>query len=270
MKYIVKKYPVISAGILIVLLVLVTFIPLNVSFGSVLIRIILCAILIFYLYKNGLLNILRFNPTGFVRGLISGILFFLFAIWVAVNNIIAFHSQFHVSIAFWDFCSRMLMIGILEEFCFRGLLLNVYIKHRGKVKSTIYRAVLLSSIVFGILHYMSLANQPFLKTTVQVFSSFCMGILFAAIYLKSLNIWVCVFLHALWDFGNMYGSFLPNHNVDMYGVAGEMSLSQAAFSMIEPSLFLIIGLFILRNIHKERYMTAIFSGILFAPKLYYG
>jgi len=257
-KNIIKKHSVVFAVILICLFVLTTYIPLHIPFGSIIIRIILCAILIFYLYKNDLLYILRFNLLDFKQSIISGILFLFFAIWVAVLNIIAYSSEFRISIAFWDFCFHVLMVGILEELCFRGLFINIYIKHREKVKSTIYKAVLLSSAFFGICHYLNMIDQPFMKTTAQVFGAFCLGVLFAAVYLKGMNIWVCALFHALWNFGNMYGSFLPDKNPEMYGIAGEMTLLQVASSMIEPAIILIIGVFILRNIHKEKYISCIF------------
>ena len=261
MKKMIRKHPVILAVIFIVSLVLVTYIPLSFPFNGILVRLILCAILIFYLYKNDMLNILSFNLSRFKHGLVSGILFFLFAIWVTALNIYALSrdGELHFSIAFWTFCLQMIMIGVFEELCFRGLFINMYIKHHEKVKNTIYKAVLVSSAVFGLCHYINLIDQPIIMTTAQVYGAFCLGVLFAAVYLKGLNVWVCAFFHALWNFGNMCPFYQPGKNVEMYGITTEMSLSHFAFELIEPTIFLIIGVFILRNIHKEKYLTAIFA-----------
>ena len=182
----IKKHPFISAIMLAGLLVLATFVAAFINPGILFIeagvRAGLCTVLVFFLYRWGLRGVLPFRLSTFMRGLLIGMPIFLFALWIAHNNAFGFpgifqrpiESNISINAAFWDLCARVLMIGILEELTFRGLVLNTYLKHNGVTRGTIYKAVL---------------------------------------------------------------------------------------SMIEPTIILLIGIFILRNIHKEKYMGVISKAI---------
>jgi len=271
MMRLIKKYPFISAVVFVELLTFVTYFYPGIPFANVGVRVVLCAALMIVLHKCSLESALQFQLSSFARGLLIGLPFFLFAIWIAFNNMryAGAEGQIDHIIALWDFCARMLMIGIFEELSYRGLLLNVYLQHREKTRSTIYMAVFWSSLIFGITHYLNLLNEPFsgtafLDTSVSVFSAFCTGVFLAAVYLKSMNIWVSVFLHAVWDFANLFPDpsfFTPHESAAVADVAEQLStgeiLGNAALSMIEPTLILLIGVFILRNINKTNYIKSI-------------
>jgi len=204
-----------------------------------------------------------------MRGLLIGMPVFLFALWIAHNNAFGFPGIFNrpvesnipINAAFWELCANVLMIGILEELTFRGLVLNTYLKHNGITRGTIYKAVLLSSLIFGVCHYANLIyGGSLLTTSIDVYFAFCMGVFLAAVYVKCMNIWVPAFLHTLWNFGNFLGLY-GDGEVTAGNEAVELSFSQmlgnTALSMIEPTIILLIGIFILRNIQKEKYMGAI-------------
>jgi len=208
-----------------------------------------------------------------MRGLLIGMPILLFALWIAHNNAFGFpgifqrpiESNISINAAFWDLCARVLMIGILEELTFRGLVLNTYLKHNGITRSAIYKAVLISSVIFGIGHYANLVyGGSFLTTSIDVYFACCMGVFLAAVYVKCMNIWAPAFLHALWNFGNFLGLY-GDDGTTAVGEAVELSFGQmlgnTALSMIEPTIILLIGIFILRNIHKEKYMGDIIKTI---------
>ena len=153
------------------------------------------------------------------------------------------------------------MIGILEELTFRGLVLNSYLKYNGITRRSVYKAVLFSSLIFGVGHYANLVyGGSFLTTSIDVYFACCMGVFLAAVYVKCMSVWASAFLHTLWNFGNFLGLY-GDDGTTVVSEAVELSigqmLSNAALNMIEPTIILLIGIFILRNIHKEKYMSDI-------------
>lgn len=97
-------------------------------------------------------------------------------------------------------------VGLYEEGLLRGILLNGLIKILPNTKVGLWLAVIISSFLFGFIHVMgyipyieinpvSIIIQMALKTIVAG----AMGMLLAAIYLKTKNIWTCVIVHALND-----------------------------------------------------------------------
>ena len=60
-------------------------------------------------------------------------------------------------------------------------------------------AVLLSSALFGLMHYFNLIEQGFAMTTVQVLSAFSMGMFFAVVYLYTGQLWIPMIMHFLID-----------------------------------------------------------------------
>jgi membrane protease YdiL (CAAX protease family) len=266
----IKKYPFISAIILAVLLCFVTFLAPGILFVGAAVRVGLCAILVFFLYRWGLQGALQFRLSTFMRGLLIGMPVFLFALWIAHNNALVFpgifkwpiESNITINVAFWSLCITVLMIGILEELIFRGLVLNTYLKHKGVTRNTIYKAVLFSSLIFGIGHYADLVyGGSFLMTSVNVYLACCMGVFLAAVYVKCMNIWLPAFLHTLWDFGGLLAFFENGSATTSVDEAVKLTfaqiLSNSAQNIIESTVILCIGIFILRNIHKEKYVSAI-------------
>lgn len=100
-------------------------------------------------------------------------------------------------------CIACLSIGLLEEFVWRGIILNVFLTAWKDKRKGIYFAVLISSLCFGLCHYMNLlAGQDFLSTTKQVISAVCMGVFLSALYLQTNHLVFPVLVHGLCDFSN--------------------------------------------------------------------
>ena len=96
-----------------------------------------------------------------------------------------------------------LSTGLLEEYVWRGIILNVFLSAWGKKIKGIYISVLLSSVCFGLCHYMNLLmGQDFITTTQQVISATCMGVFLAALLLNTSCLEVPVLVHGLCNFSN--------------------------------------------------------------------
>jgi len=93
-----------------------------------------------------------------------------------------------------DFVEQIIYIGLLEEFFYRGYLMNRFCEWLGNGKG-----LLLSAFIFGLGHVIArIADHGFgildqaLLTGGQAFLG---GLIFGLIYLKSRNIWPGAILH---------------------------------------------------------------------------
>ena len=228
----------------------IEYIPLRFPFDIVLIRLALSALFVLYLSKIRLLSLLEFSPKNFGHGLACSAAFLLFSAWVLALNLLSVWSDLSWQVV--ELFCQMLMVGALEELIFRGGLLNTMIRAGRQTTSGLYAAAALSSLVFALCHYMNLVYTPFLETTVQVYNAFCLGLLFCAVYLRCKNLWVCVSLHTLWNFANAVGLLAPDPEPGSDIIAEQAAVSMTAwnflFQLIEPTLFLLLALFVMRRV----------------------
>ena len=102
-------------------------------------------------------------------------------------------------------CVASLSIGLLEEYVWRGILLNMFLAEWGKKKHGIYGAVVVSSFGFGLCHYRNLlVGQDFADTTKQVIYAGCFGVFLAALFLQTNHLLVPIFVHGLCNFSNFF------------------------------------------------------------------
>lgn len=84
----------------------------------------------------------------------------------------------------------MLCVGFLEELIFRGFLFKALCKDNLK------RAIIISSVTFGIGHIVNLLNgAAFVPTLLQVCYAVAIGFLFTYIFLTSGSLWPCILAH---------------------------------------------------------------------------
>ncbi len=91
------------------------------------------------------------------------------------------------------------MAGFLEELVFRYSLINTLLR-KWNTKERILAAVWVSSLIFGLAHGSNaLSGANAAHTILQVFDTVCIGVLFAAIYVRSGHILPCMILHTAQD-----------------------------------------------------------------------
>ncbi|MGB3548762.1 MAG: CPBP family intramembrane glutamic endopeptidase [Saprospiraceae bacterium] len=110
---------------------------------------------------------------------------------------------------FWVVLFVSLTIGLLEEIYCRRLLFM----HLLKKKGDLMKAALLSSFFFGVFHVFNLIGHELTqKNLISVFNqmmfAFSMGMLMAGLYARSGSFLGVVLFHSLWDFSNIYKSYL--------------------------------------------------------------
>ena len=96
---------------------------------------------------------------------------------------------------------RNLAIGFCEEVMGRGVVLTVMLQKWGQSWRGIYRAVLISSALFGVAHIFNLltGRLPAMANLAQIIVSFTLGIAFAACLLRNNAIWPVMLIHTVMD-----------------------------------------------------------------------
>lgn len=86
----------------------------------------------------------------------------------------------------------MFCVGFLEEIIFRGFLF------KAMYKSNVKRAVIVSSVTFGIGHIVNLLNgADTFSTILQICYAIAIGFLFTIIFLRSGNLIPCIITHGI-------------------------------------------------------------------------
>lgn len=162
--------------------------------GGVIFVIILC----FLGYKA----LFRFNGP-----LVKSIMIVLPGVVIAINNfpIIAYLDTragiTEPTYTVYLFLIECISIGFFEEVVFRGLILIFLLQRFPSTKKGMYKAIILSSALFGLIHLANIFSGAGIDNTLlQIGYSFLTGMMWAVVYLKTKNIWYSVFLHAVYNF----------------------------------------------------------------------
>ena len=111
----------------------------------------------------------------------------------------------HGAPVYWIwFALESLAIGLFEEITFRGVILLRFAESRRSTHKGLLWSILLSSAVFGAMHAINLlAGASPVAVLMQVGYSFLIGAMCAVVLFKTANLFLCVVLHAVYDFCGM-------------------------------------------------------------------
>lgn len=87
--------------------------------------------------------------------------------------------------------------GLMEEIMFRGLVLLAMVFAWGPTKKGLTKAVLLSSLLFGLIHLLNIVELPIEVVFLEVLVAAMLGFLWAAILMASRSMWPAIILHWL-------------------------------------------------------------------------
>lgn len=111
----------------------------------------------------------------------------------------------HGAPVYWIwFALQSLAIGLFEEITFRGVILLSFAESRRNNHKGLLWSILLSSAVFGAMHAVNLLTgaSP-VAVLMQVGYSFLIGAMCAVVLFKTANLFLCILLHAVYDFCGM-------------------------------------------------------------------
>ena len=91
-------------------------------------------------------------------------------------------------------------IALFEEMAFRGVIfLSVLEKRRGKTLD-VFLSICISSAIFGLIHAVNFFTSSPMAVIQQIGYSFLIGGMCSVVLLRTANIWLCVALHAIFNF----------------------------------------------------------------------
>lgn len=162
---------------------------LNQPLPSLLLYFIIHVFMLIYGYKSLRpdIQIITIEPYSLIKLFILFIPFFLIMdilpIWIKLPSFSSsfYRNEFEQSQILF-FIAVAIIGPILEELVFRGIILGYMLKHKSE-----RTAILFAALLFGLMHI----------SPDQVFFTFWGGIFLGYTYLKSKNILVPIFFHAL-------------------------------------------------------------------------
>lgn len=196
---------------------------------------------------SGCSRLLLQKGCGFGRGLLIGMYpLVLIAFAGAANLALALSERpawapwYHIL----AFLGAMFLIGVTEELAFRGLAAGTLLEGFGTDRAGVWKAAALSGLLFGAAHLSNALGASLSGVCIQMAVTSVLGMLFAAIYFRSGNLWVTILLHAAMDAAGLVGSGL------FTGVSGGDTVAEtiSAYSLINltpvitylfPTLFLL-------------------------------
>ncbi len=223
----------------------------NVKFiSNVIIRILILSILIWSIYKWIIIPFIGISlkiQNPFVLSLP------LFIIFVGLINNWEIYASANLA-SLWKLVTTNLLIGLDEEFLFRGIVLPLFILSLIKKKKAIFWGVVLSSMLFGLVHFMNLRHQPgnYAGITSQVFFAFALGIFLSGLFLRTGNIMVVVLFHACINV-ILNTSSLQNDFTTVVD-SNEIAINDWSFSILSLILFAFFvfsGFFMVKQSDKK-------------------
>ena len=216
-------------------------------------RFIISAATIGMIRLLSLISIDAFGIKGLAYGLVYGLPLLVLGISSSVFSNLGTNFdaiQLAPPCAMIIFTASMFMVGACEELVYRGLLLNNALKKWGNHKKGVYKAVLVCSIMFGVVLLINLTVAPVLTVIVQTVNAASAGIMFSAIYIRCRNIWAVVIVHALVDWLALFVEQCMPATGSI--ISGVFSIPQALLVILVGSVVpLVFGLVLLRKVNFE-------------------
>lgn len=196
---------------------------------------------------------------GFLDGLLVGMFpFVMLSFSLSVNLALIGPPEGAALKAGWRvaaFFLAMLMIGLAEESVFRGIIAQTLLEHFGPSRAGVWKACLLSGLLFGAGHMINLISSQPLGVLIQCCITASLGMLYAAVYFRTGNLWVLIFLHTLQDVAALIHTGL----YDGTGDIGEVVSSYDPSMLMGVVVYLIPTVFLLRK--KRCHEVALFWGM---------
>lgn len=162
--------------------------------------------------------------TGLVFGAVSITAVFIYLVNFGGMKLSGSLAEPHVSWSLFTGAVLFIFVGLSEEILSRGYFMTVM-----KQTGTRWVPVLVSSILFSVIH----AANP--NITMLGFTNiFLVGILFAAMFLKTGSLWMPIGYHITWNYfqGNIYGM-----NVSGMGITGLYSVVTTSDNIMNGGKF---------------------------------
>lgn len=158
---------------------------------------------VFLVFYCGFKGILKFGFSPILKGLLTVI-----PCWIiAINNfpiIPVALGQSRVTAnkeTIFLFAISCLFVGVFEELAYRGCVFMLVLKGMRKTKKDIFKAIIISSALFGCVHLVNLfVGAGPTGVILQVGYSFLIGAMCSFVLIKTGSVWHCALIHAVYNF----------------------------------------------------------------------
>ena len=221
-------------------------------FSSALFELALLIFVLIMMKVTGQIRVLRAPRGTFFRGLFTGGFMIVMAVFAIISAIISRMDSLAFRGKGTILFSTVLFIftGMAEEFMFRGITADVVLRRgfgavRGEdvaeiTPGRVWEAVFVSGLLFGLMHGLNLLTAPTLGVIVQMISAVLLGMVIAAIYCRSGNIWVVAAIHAFNDIAAGFPTLvLRRDGGGISGIIGSYGLTHL-LSLIPYAVVLIV------------------------------
>ena len=196
-----------------------------------------------FLARTGRTGLLRRRGSGFFNGLLVGMYPLVFIGYTAFGSLVLGRPENGVlqpAARICTFLVSMAMVGVAEEFLFRGVVAETLLEHFGTSRTGVWKACLLSGVLFGAAHLTNILGSAVFGVLMQCVFAASLGTLFAAVYFRTGNLWVTVFLHGAMDIssmliGGLYGTTTVAEAVSGY----DASMLLSVLLYLIPTAFLL-------------------------------
>ena len=228
---------------LVLVLLRVDISGLDTYFYSALQELVGVLVAVLFLARTGRTGLLRRRGSGFFNGLLVGMYPLVFIGYTAFGSLVLGRPENGVLQSAARICTflvSMAMVGVAEEFLFRGVVAETLLEHFGTSRTGVWKACLLSGVLFGAAHLTNILGSAVFGVLMQCVFAASLGTLFAAVYFRTGNIWVTVFLHGAMDItsmliGGLYGTTTVAEAVSGY----DASMLLSVLLYLIPTAFLL-------------------------------
>ena len=194
------------------------------------------------LRRTGRQRLLGRRGSGFFNGLLVG-MYPLFFIGYTTVGTLAFDRPDTPLLPLpriLTFMLNMILVGVAEELVFRGIIAQTLLERYGTARAGVWKACLVSGVLFGAAHLSNLLGSAPFGVLMQCVFAASLGVMLAAIYFRTGNLWVTVFLHSAMDIaamliGGLYGTTSVAESVSGYDASRLLSVAV----YLIPTLFLL-------------------------------
>ena len=132
--------------------------------------------------------------------------------------------------------------GFYEETIFRGVTVPIGMRYF-KSEKRVGILVLISALVFGLMHIGNIANGASIQMGIaQGIATIFAGIFFIAVYLRTGNLLIPIFMHGIYD----YMCFTTDPSLENGIMANDIAMSALTLAVLVDVIAGIWGLYLLR------------------------
>lgn len=143
---------------------------------------------------------------------LKGILISLPAFVIAINNFpfsAVIKGDARITGQWWTILLLLLeclCVGFFEEMAFRGVVFLSILKKNPFSKGWAALSLILSSVVFGLVHMINLFESSPGAVFLQIGYSTLIGAMCSVVLVKTANIWLCLLIHGIYNFAGAFVS----------------------------------------------------------------